>query len=96
MASPRVDSAMCGSSISFLTRASIAWLHSCFGSCLCMLHDAWRTNFGLKNKESPCIFPYLQGILAFRSNLQTLESSVLSDRGVGPLGVWTSGLRGRY
>src|SRR5665811_2326425 len=29
--SSRVDSAMRGSSISFLTRASIAWLDSCFG-----------------------------------------------------------------
>src|ERR1035438_394755 len=35
--SSRVDSAMRGSSISFLTRASIAWLGSCFGSFLCIL-----------------------------------------------------------
>jgi hypothetical protein len=34
---PRVDSAMLGSSISFLTRASVAWLDSCFGSFLCIL-----------------------------------------------------------
>ncbi len=34
---PRVDSAMRGSSISFLTRASVAWLDSCFGSFLCIL-----------------------------------------------------------
>ena len=30
--SSRMDSAMRGSSISFLTRASVAWLDSCFGS----------------------------------------------------------------
>src|ERR1019366_3615373 len=35
--SSRVDSAMRGSSISFLTRASVAWLDSCFGSFLCIL-----------------------------------------------------------
>jgi hypothetical protein len=35
--SSRVDSAMRGSSISFLTRASIAWLDSCFGWFLCIL-----------------------------------------------------------
>jgi hypothetical protein len=28
---------MRGSSISFLTRASVAWLDSCFGSFLCIL-----------------------------------------------------------
>jgi len=33
----RVDSAMRGSSISFLTRASVAWLDSCFGSFKCIL-----------------------------------------------------------
>jgi hypothetical protein len=37
MSSSRVDSAMRGSSISFLTRASVAWLDSCLGSFLCML-----------------------------------------------------------
>ena len=36
---PRVDSAMRGPSISFLTRASVAWLDSCFGSFLCIVHD---------------------------------------------------------
>src|SRR5664280_86023 len=35
--SSRVDSAMRGSSISFLTRANVAWLDSCFGSFLCIL-----------------------------------------------------------
>ena len=35
--SSRVDSAMRGSSISFLTRASVAWLDSCLGSFLCIL-----------------------------------------------------------
>jgi len=34
---PRVDSAMRGPSISFLTRASVAWLDSWFGSFLCIL-----------------------------------------------------------
>ena len=37
MSSSRVDSAMRGSSISFLTRASVAWLDSCLGSFLCIL-----------------------------------------------------------
>jgi hypothetical protein len=36
MSSCRVDSAMRGSSISFLTRASVAWLDSCLGSFLCI------------------------------------------------------------
>ena len=35
--SSRVDSAMRSSSISLLTRASVAWLDSCFGSFLCLL-----------------------------------------------------------
>src|ERR1019366_9713820 len=35
--SSRVDSAMRGSSISFLTRARSAWLDSCLGWCLCIL-----------------------------------------------------------
>jgi hypothetical protein len=37
MSSSRVDSAMRGSSISFLTRANVAWLDSCLGSFLCIL-----------------------------------------------------------
>src|ERR1039458_8510451 len=37
MSSSRVDSAMRGSSISFLTRASVAWLDSCLKSFLCIL-----------------------------------------------------------
>src|SRR5450755_4049974 len=37
MSSSRVDSAMRGSSISFLTRASVALLDSCLGSFLCIL-----------------------------------------------------------
>jgi hypothetical protein len=39
LASSRVDSAMRGSFISFLTRASVAWLDSCFGPFLCIRHD---------------------------------------------------------
>src|ERR1017187_8927464 len=37
MSSSPVDSAMRGSSISFLTRASVAWLDSCLKSFLCIL-----------------------------------------------------------
>jgi hypothetical protein len=36
---PRLDSAMRGSSISFLTRASVAWVDSCFARSYAYLHD---------------------------------------------------------
>jgi hypothetical protein len=51
--SSRVDSAMRGSSISFLTRARSAWLDSCLGWCLCILarcHESKRITGQLRTE----------------------------------------------
>ena len=54
MSSSRVDSAMRGSSISFLTRASVAWLDSCLGSFLCILHNVTSPEGLQVNLEQDC------------------------------------------
>jgi hypothetical protein len=72
MSSSRVDSAMRGSSISFLTRASVAWLDSCLGSFLCIPHDVTSRKGLQVNLEQDC---QVSELSAYRAVLNSLDQS---------------------
>jgi hypothetical protein len=89
--SSRVDSAMRGSSISFLTRASVAWLDSCLGSFLCILHDVTSPKGLQVNLGQDC---QVSALSSYRAVLNSQDQSAKrSISSVKQRAAWSSDRR---